>query len=101
MSDSVLTLRQAARILCISEQRIIELARKGEIPHTKLEGGFLRFHPAELEHVKPRIWELCGVKPPAHDSSTQWFEFVRAHDFYIISGVIILFLLWSIAKDLW
>jgi DNA-binding transcriptional MerR regulator len=47
-----LTTSQVARILGLSSQRVIQLARDGQIAHSTLAQGMRLFDPVDVERVR-------------------------------------------------
>jgi excisionase family DNA binding protein len=92
MSDEKLvTIREAAAILSISEKEIIDLAESGKIPAYKIGGVYLRFKREQLEEVKRNL-HLAGVKhrpPEKYSFGERVAGFFYFNDFYILSLILI------------
>jgi len=98
MKEKLLTLREASHILKLSEKDVIELAHDGQIPHFKIGTEFLRFKKDDILKVKGHIHKRFGIQREHHHWKEQVKEFVYFNDFYIISGIVIVTLLWIIFK---
>ena len=98
MSDEkLLTIREVSMLLGISEKEVINLSESGEIPAYKIGGVYLRFKRQQIEDYKRRI------KPYSKKSSLENYpmkdrvnDFFYFNDFYILSGLIILIILFII-----
>jgi hypothetical protein len=83
----------------MSEKEIIDLAHAGVLPHLKVAGEFLRFRREDIVRVKTNVhkrYNLPEKKPQGKESLKEFFYF---NDFYIVSTIVILVLLWIIFKD--
>jgi len=114
MPEKLLTVKEASHILEISEQRVKELARKGELPAYKIGGRFLRFRREQIEAVKKEIARAPAGKaregqkipeefpktgpeaPYSEEPSERLRDFVYFNDFYIVSAAVTLVILWVI-----
>ncbi len=99
MKENLLTTREASRYLGISEKDIIELANVNLLAHFKLGGEFLRFRREDLVQIKPAIKRKFNLPEKQHQRSELIREFIYFNDFYIVSLVMIVALLWIIIKD--
>tara|TARA_B100000315_G_scaffold242528_1_gene264799 strand:+ start:5766 stop:6080 length:315 start_codon:yes stop_codon:yes gene_type:complete len=99
MKEKLLTTREASLILEISEKDIIELANTNLIAHFKLGGEFLRFKKDDIIKIKPAIKKKYNIPDKNHRGSEQLREFIYFNDFYIVSGTVIIALIWIIIKD--
>lgn len=93
-----LTTREASHLLRISEKDIIELADKGEIPCYSVAGEFLRFRKDEILNVRENLQKKFNLKRDPLSAGDKIKDFFYFNDFYIVSGGIILALLWLIFK---
>ena len=102
MKDKTITLRQASEILGIPEKEIINLAVSDSILHIKIDGGFLRFHREDTLSIKDEIAKKYNLT--AIDARTGKKEKIKnfffTNDFYLISWMVIVILLFIILKDL-
>ena len=53
--DKLLTIREAAEVLGVTEQEIIDLADEGKIPAYKIGGVYLRFKSEHIQEAKQGI----------------------------------------------
>ncbi|MCM8823106.1 MAG: helix-turn-helix domain-containing protein [Candidatus Omnitrophica bacterium] len=99
MKEKLLTTREVSQILGITEKEIIDLANANKIPHFKVANEFLRFKKEDILRIKKDIQKKFNV----HRDKISWGEKIREflyfNDFYIISALIILILLYIILKD--
>jgi len=114
--DRLLTLNEAAEFLGIDPESFQVLVQKYNIPHYKIAGKFVRFSQNELEKYRKEIKEvretirkktLINVNRSSQPleykrKDLSWglklYEFLRFNDFYIVSFIIILILLYYIFK---
>lgn len=93
--EKLLTIREAASILDVSEKEIMELAERGDIPAYKIAGVYLRFKKEQIldykKSLKP-LWDKAEEqkKYSIQDRISDFFYF---NDFYILSALIIMSLL--------
>ena len=100
MKEKLLATREASRILGIPEKDIIDLAKANLIPHFKVAGEFLRFKREDILRIKPAIKRKYNLPERKHRRIDRIKDFFYFNDFYIISTVIIVALLWVIIKDI-
>lgn len=99
--EKLLTVRDVAIILDISEKEVIDLAEDGKIPAYKVGGIYLRFkksqvyeyrealkktHPRKSEHVKKYLLK------------DRIADFIYFNDFFIISTLVIIVMLFFIFR---
>lgn len=97
--EKLLTTREVSQILGLSEKEVIELAEAEKIPHYKVAGEFLRFKKDEILGLKNTIQKKFNIKRSRVSWGERIREFIYFNDFYIISGLVIVFLLWLIFKS--
>jgi excisionase family DNA binding protein len=93
--EKLLTVREAASILGISEKEIVELAESGKLPAYKVGGVFLRFKKeqiSEFKKINKKFFKKTdtGQKYYFKDRVSDFFYF---NDFYILALLIIILLL--------
>jgi len=98
--EKLLTVREVAIILNISEKEVMDLAQSGTIPAYKVGGVFLRFKKEQVyEYRKSAHPSLAKVNfrksIPFQEKISDFFYF---NDFYIFSGLLIFLLLAVIFK---
>lgn len=98
MKEKLLTTREAANILEISEKDVIELTQVNKLPVFKVAGEYLRFKKDDLLVLKRTIQESFNVQKENVSLFSRLRDFFYFNDFYIFSSVIIVFLLWIIVK---
>lgn len=95
VEERLLTVRDVASILGISEKEVLDLAESAKLPAYKVGGVYLRFKPEQVEafrkssksHLsKTDIKQKYSFK----DKVSDFFYF---NDFYILSILIILLIL--------
>ncbi len=97
MGEKLLTVREVAHILKLNEKEVIELAESGEIPAYKVAGLYLRFKKDQIEHIKERIFTKRGL--PMEVSMSFWerlSDFWYFNDFYILSTILIVLMLYFV-----
>ncbi|MFH1504899.1 MAG: helix-turn-helix domain-containing protein [Candidatus Omnitrophota bacterium] len=100
MKEKLLNTREASSALGISEKEIINLANTNLIPHFKVAGEFLRFKREDVTKIKPVIKKKYRLSEKKYRRADKVKEFLYFNDFYIISTIIIIILLWVIIKDI-
>lgn len=100
MKDKLFTTREASHVLGISEKDVIELAGKNHIPHFKVAGEFLRFKREDMLKIKSKIKRKYNLPEKKYHLLEGIREFIYFNDFYLVSMVITIFLLWVIIKDI-
>ncbi len=98
VSGNLLTMREAAQILGLSEKDVIELCEANKIPHYRFAGEFLRFKREEILKIKSEIQSKFNLRTPAVSFKERIRETLYFNDFYIISTVLIMVLVWLILK---
>jgi len=96
--EKLLTTREVSRLLGISEKELIEMTKRGDIPHYKVAGEFLRFRKPEIFKIKDEIQRKFNCARPQTSLGERVREFFYFNDFYILSGAVITVLLWYIFK---
>ena len=95
VEDKLLTIRDAALALGISEQAVIDLAESGELPAYKVGGVYLRFKREQLEEFK-RLNKSLIVSPTESENPSfkeKISDFFYFYDFYILTILIIILML--------
>ena len=100
MTERLITVRDVSQILGITEQEVIELAEQGAIPAYKIAGTHLRFKKNQINHIKQQ--DKIKFKTRTRRIQYSFFEritdFIYFNDFYIVSCILIIFMLWIILK---
>lgn len=113
MSDGkLLTLKEAADLLQLSEEEVRDFVAQGKIPAYKLGGKFLRFKKEQIEALRERI-QILKWKSALESSAvardedkgvvrySAWErirDFVYFNDFYFIAVILIAILLFIVFK---
>lgn len=97
MTSKLLTIREVAHHLNLTEKEVIELAEDGGIPAYKVGGVYLRFRKEQLDEVKHKIKPNQSLVSIEGTLAERIGDFFYHHDFYILSLVVIFFLLHFIA----
>ena len=103
MTEKLVTLKEAARLLSISPEEVEKWVREGRLPAFQIAGEYLRFSREEIERFKrERIMlpdvatasrETIGEHYTFHDIIQDFFYF---NDFYLVSLFLALLALWAI-----
>ena len=99
MGERLITTREVSQILNISEKDIIELTNSGKIPHFKVAGQFLRFRKDDIIILKRDIQNKFNISKEIVPLNERVREFLYFNDFYIVSCLVIIALLWFIFKS--
>lgn len=106
MTEKLLTLKEAAECLGLSEEEVRSLVEKGEIPAYQIGGMYLRFKEEQILSLKPRYSKGISTRSKKEDSSgkesfiSKVEDFFYFSNFYIISAIIIIVLLYIIYKSI-
>ena len=100
MQEKLLSTREVSHILGISEKDVIDLARSKLIPHFRVAGEFLRFKREDMFRIKPAIKRKYNLPEKKRRGLEKIKDFFYFNDFYIVSTLIIIALLWVIIKDI-
>ncbi len=97
--EKLLTVREVASILGISEKEVINLSESGAIPAYKIGGVYVRFKRQQIEEFK-KANQKDYHKPqnqvyPFKDRLADFFYF---NDFYILSAILVIVILIFIFK---
>lgn len=93
--EKLLTVREVASLLGISEKEVIDLAESGAIPAYKVGGVYLRFKKEQVKDLR-RLSSVTAAKvvakqrPSFKDRVSDFFYF---NDFYILTAILIILLL--------
>ena len=96
MADKLLTVREASLVLGLTEKEIIDLVEAGKIPAYKIAGEFLRFRVDQIHQLKSKF-KPTG-KQKQYSSRENLIDFFYYNDFYILSVIVIAFILFFIFK---
>ncbi|HQP91846.1 MAG TPA: helix-turn-helix domain-containing protein [Candidatus Omnitrophota bacterium] len=96
MTSKLLTIREAAGYLNLTEKEIIDLSNAGDIPAYKVGGVYLRFKKEQLDLVKHKIKPNQSLVTIEGNTFEKTKDFIYHNDFYFLSLIIIFFLLYFI-----
>jgi len=96
MKEGLITVREVASLLKLSEKEVIDLSRAGEIPHYTIGGEFLRFRKEEILKIKPGLQKKFNLAEENYSWRDRFSDFVYFNDFYIISFLVAAGLVWII-----
>ena len=97
--EKLLTVRDVAGVLGVSEKEVMELAENGAIPAYKVGGVYLRFKKEQIQEFRKLAKHPSVVKGEVRDKYTageRFSDFLYFNDFYLIAALIIIFLLFII-----
>ena len=95
--EKLLTVREVALMLRITEREVMDLAEKGSIPAYKVGGVYLRFKRQQIdEFIKTSHIELSpNLEYSVKDKLLDFYYF---YDFYIFSFIVIVLMIFFILK---
>lgn len=98
--EKLLTVREVALFLGISEKEVITLSEKGVLPTYKIAGIYLRFKRQEVEEFKRDSRQIPSKSEIERGLSFReaLADFFYFNDFYIIAGLIIIILFFIILQ---
>lgn len=97
MTDQkLLTVREVALILGVTEREILDLAEDGSIPAYKIGGVYLRFKKEQVDDYKKKSKQQKANPAQKYSIKEKISDFFYFNDFYILSGIIILLMLYII-----
>lgn len=108
LTEDLLSLKEAASLLEVSEDEVKELIKKHRVPSHQVAGAFLRFKRKEIEGLKnkwrierelfPKLSESSahGVKVLKAGFFDRIVDFWHFNDFYILCSILIILLLYVV-----
>lgn len=99
--EKLLTVRETAQILNITEKQVIDLAEEGKIPAYKVGGVYLRFRREQIADFKKKavIPNQGSSDHPDYSPGERFRDFFYFNDFYILAFLLILWMLILIVRD--
>lgn len=93
--EKLLTVREVAAILGVSEKEIMDLAEKGDLPAYKVGGVYLRFKKEQVQEFRKKSLPIAVNKEQEKEYSfkDRLSDFFYFNDFYILAVLIIIVLL--------
>jgi len=95
-SDQFISVRETAQLLGVSERKIMDLVESGKLQAYRIAHQFIRLKRGEVESMKSTGKVVADVIQYEYTPSERVHDFIYFYDYYIISGLIILFLLYII-----
>jgi excisionase family DNA binding protein len=100
--EKMLTVRDVAAMLGVSEKDVLDLAENGKIPGYKVAGVYLRFKKEQVQqykndqsHLKPK-----AAKGEADGLGSRVGDFFYFNDFYIFALIFIVLLGYLVYRGL-
>jgi len=97
--EKLLTIREVALILEVSEKEVINFSESGVLPTYKIAGIYMRFKRQEVEEFKKSFHpvankaKIAASKDSFKDSLS---DFIYFNDFYIIAAILAIVLFFII-----
>lgn len=98
--EKLLTIREVSLILGITEKEVIDLAEKQLIPAYRIGGVYLRFKHQQIEDYRKKHKNSLSKekKEEKHSLRDRLSDFLYYNDFYVLSFLIILFIIFVILR---
>lgn len=96
MTEKLISVREAAEFLGLTEKEIIDLVNEGKIPAYKIAGEFLRFRPDQIHKAKNQL--NLQNKKESVNFGEKLADFFYFNDFYIVSITLIILIIIFIIK---
>jgi len=99
--EKLLTVRDVSLVLGISEKEVMNLAESGKIPAYKVGGVYLRFQRQQVEVFRKALKPSAAREdslPHKYSVMDRIGDFFYFNDFYILSGILILLILFIIYR---
>jgi len=96
MKEKLLTIREAAQYLGVTEGQIIDLSEKSIIPAYKVGGVYLRFKKEQLDAIKHKIKPTQKEDVVEYPFRERTSDFLYYNDFYILSFLVTSILIYLI-----
>lgn len=95
--EKLLTIRDVALMLGLSEKEVMDLAENGTIPAYNVGGVYLRFKRAQVEQLKKKNGQYLE-HTQKNSFKDKLFDFYYFYDFYILSFILVVGMLYVILK---
>lgn len=103
MTEKLLTLKEASKLLGISPEEMENWVREGRLPAFQIGGQFLRFRQEEIDRFRRERILPPEAQTSPKDQTTERYtfldtfqDFVYFNDFYFISLFLAALALWAI-----
>ncbi|NQT90421.1 MAG: helix-turn-helix domain-containing protein [Candidatus Omnitrophica bacterium] len=109
MVDKLLTLKEAADSLGLSEEEVRRLVKKGDIPAYQIGGMYLRFKEEQILSIKKSGQSKAGLSESGKNSRqpsgkegyiSRIRDSLYFNDFYIAAAVLVAILIYLIARSI-
>ncbi len=98
MKEKLLTIREVAQYLGVTEKQVVDLSEKGIIPAYKVGGVYLRFKKEQLDIIKDNIKPTEKEPQVEYSFGDKISDFFYYNDFYIFSILVVSILIYLIFK---
>jgi excisionase family DNA binding protein len=96
--QKLLTVRDVAMLLGVSEREVLDLAENGTIPAYKIGGVYLRFKREQVEDYKVKQKPDKNHQVKKVPFGERFSDFFYYYDFYILSCILVLLMLFVIFR---
>ena len=103
MTEKLLTLKEASRLLSIPPEEVEKWVREGRLPAFQIAGEYLRFRREEIERFRQERILLPEVLPPPGGKREGQYTFLDTlqdffyfNDFYLVCLCLAFLALWVI-----
>ena len=102
IEEKMLTVRDVATILGVTEKDVLDLAETGAIPGYKVGGVYLRFKKEQVEQYKKNQGRLHpkAAKSGPPGAKSRIHDFFYFNDFYIFAAILIILLGYLVYRGL-
>jgi len=93
MAERLITVRDVASILGVTEKEVLNLVESAKIPAYKIGGVYLRFKPDQIEEFRKKSGALLQQKDTVPEKTTfaqSVRDFLYFNDFYLLAIIIII-----------
>ena len=95
--EKLLTVREVALMLGVTEKEVMDLADRGSMPAYKVGGVYLRFKRQQVEEFR-KAANIELKTEQEYSVKDKLLDFYYFYDFYIFSFIIVLLMLFIIFK---
>lgn len=92
VEDKLLTVREVAVILGISEKEVLDLAQNSQMPAYKIGGMYVRFKREHVEQYRSQSQSVAQNKKRAildYPVKDRFLDFFYFNDFYLAAFIVI------------
>lgn len=98
--EKLLTVREVAAMLAVSEKDVLDLTESGVIPAYKIGGVYLRFKKDQVEQYLHHGQHKAAKKEEPETTASKIRDFLYFNDFYISAAIIIILLAYLVYRGL-